>query len=513
MKQRELECLIQDFLDGSLADENLKVLQTQLRSNPVARDLYRDYVYLQSALQQQASVPRGIIQPVIPVERVILRQKHRTLRRAAFSAAALVIIGLVSMALLMVKKAPSSLAFEIAPGSRFTITHISPEGQSAESMTMLKGSRLKLEQGTVALTFDTGVKSIIIGPADLTLLGKNQLSLIQGIGWFDVPEGAEGFQVTTEGLEIIDLGTEFGVIAQPDELGAYDQVHVLKGKVHVISLANTAEYTPLVAGQSCRLSTAETLDITAANPSLFLTQLPQSLLYLHWSFDFSENNYFPAKGASVKVPSAKAAPRSAGISSLVTEGKFGKAVAIQHFEQELITTISGVDGNKPRTIACWVKINRPPSSPLIRHSIVGWGARDIDMLTNQRWQLAVTGDGNAGSTLCIVGAGLHRGSTPLNDNQWHHIACVWNPSKYPGAQGELTAYIDGKREPFRVSNSSVNADTDTTRDATSLVIGATMIPERGEYATLKGCIDELFIIEGALTAQEISRLMETNLVE
>jgi len=66
------------------------------------------------------------------------------------------------------------LVFTTAPGTQFTLVHGGSDN-APEGMALVKGSQLQLTQGTVELTFGSGVKSIVTAPA---LLGLGGIALI-----------------------------------------------------------------------------------------------------------------------------------------------------------------------------------------------------------------------------------------------------------------------------------------------------------------------------------------------
>ncbi len=76
------------------------------------------------------------------------------------------------------------------------------------------------------------MKALVEGPAEFILKSKDRVDLKYGTAWFQVPEGAQGFTVSTQNMEVVDLGTEFGVLIREEE-GHRDQVHVIKGLVEV----------------------------------------------------------------------------------------------------------------------------------------------------------------------------------------------------------------------------------------------------------------------------------------
>lgn len=292
MNQEEFHQALSRLADRDISPELFQKLEEHLLESEEARNDYREFMHLQSLIGLEINVHHGQ-QKVVPIERIISRQKRRTLKIAVFSAAAILILGLVTMQLFMVKERPPTLAFETAPGTQFNITHSMTGDDAPIGMTMEKGSRLMLTSGTVELSFGTGVKAIVIAPADMTLHDDNKLYLNQGTAWFQVPKGAEGFTVKTKELNIVDLGTEFGVIATPDD---HDALHVFKGKVKVTALRVRKESDTLTAGQACRIDPIGRLVSVKPEIKKFLTVLPTSLPAYSGPMEFTDGTHSLGEG-------------------------------------------------------------------------------------------------------------------------------------------------------------------------------------------------------------------------
>ena len=96
----------------------------------------------------------------------------------------------------------------------------------------LSPGALAFESGTIELLFYNGVRSIIEGPADLVLLGENQLFCRQGKWSVTVPPSGVGFEIQTPHATIRDLGTQFFAAVDAEKC----DVHVLKGSVELKDL-------------------------------------------------------------------------------------------------------------------------------------------------------------------------------------------------------------------------------------------------------------------------------------
>ncbi|AQQ08957.1 FecR protein [Sedimentisphaera cyanobacteriorum] len=102
-----------------------------------------------------------------------------------------------------------------------------------------EGSRLYAQRETITLRggiaeFETNnqTKVIIEGPAEFRFRGPSEVTLEYGQLYSIVEEEGFGFTVTTPNSKIVDLGTEFGVIAGKD---GNTELHVIKGKTKLLS--------------------------------------------------------------------------------------------------------------------------------------------------------------------------------------------------------------------------------------------------------------------------------------
>lgn len=275
MKRHELESEVFCLLDGELDPDRAARLEILLLTDPEAREIYRDCALLHSAL---ATRMRGgeLAESwnVVPSDKIVALQRWRS---AKLSIAAAVALFLVMGAMLWVKishgRDPHGFAFEVTPGSEFTVTH--PEGKADHpDGELLSGSRMTMTTGYAECMLEAGVRMLVQAPCDLTVRSGGELQLAKGSAWFHVPAGASGFRVNTKELEIVDLGTEFGVESSPD---GDDEVHVFKGKVKARSLNPLKEERTLVAGEALSTDVTGRVHPRPTNRSRFLVSLPDKL--------------------------------------------------------------------------------------------------------------------------------------------------------------------------------------------------------------------------------------------
>jgi hypothetical protein len=90
------------------------------------------------------------------------------------------------------------------------------------------GQRLELATGLVEITFADGAAVVLEGPATFDVHAPGKAELHEGRLAAVVPERAQGFEIATSRLNVVDLGTEFGLMTEPK--GA-TEVHVFNGLV------------------------------------------------------------------------------------------------------------------------------------------------------------------------------------------------------------------------------------------------------------------------------------------
>ena len=76
---------------------------------------------------------------------------------------------------------------------------------------LTRGNHLILDEGRLALKFDSGAKLAVVGPAELIVGGPNSARLLHGQVMVRVPGKIKGFALQTPVEKVIDLGTAFGV--------------------------------------------------------------------------------------------------------------------------------------------------------------------------------------------------------------------------------------------------------------------------------------------------------------
>lgn len=501
MNRDTLTKLIEQWLDHTITEQDFVTLKHELVSNPQSTELYVDIAETHSLLAQSRSNAHAPSN-VIPINEILRRQKRRTVKIASTAAAAIVLITLLSLQLFFVDRSATSLAFETSPSTIFTLTHSEQENPPT-GMTLHAGSRLQIEQGSVELTFDSGVKSIVLAPADLTLHESDLLYLNTGTAWFDVPKQAIGFTVKTNELEVVDLGTQFGVYSHKHNA---DEVHVFKGSVAVSSKLNDEQPTVIHNGQALTVHSLGNLITIPTKPSDYLTSLPSTLPNIHWSFDtdFQASGTHPV-AANIRTTRFESAKLAAG--------KRGQALMLDGNSSYLRSDWQGFEGNRPRTASFWVKF--PDGADFSRFpACVNWGDNTQG---NTKWKIMLA-QNQAGSPTYLRlswGGTWINGKTHLEPDRWHHILVT--SSDKPTEKGLPSAdlYIDFQAEKYNYlgftgvpKNKGMNTETQT-RNAHPLLIGRSIAPHLSKIPSFNGMIDELTIYDGYMTASDVKALQKS----
>jgi ferric-dicitrate binding protein FerR (iron transport regulator) len=147
-------------------------------------------------------------------------------------------------------------------------TSVTPQpGQS------LGPGRLDLVTGVAQITFQSGARLLLEGPAEVELVDGNRGILYKGRALVKVPEQARGFSLNTPTTRIIDLGTEFGVALT--DCGS-TAVQVYAGKVMAGRHGDRGPKRELTAGEAMEFDAdpLQTPRPLAFAPARFLRELP-----------------------------------------------------------------------------------------------------------------------------------------------------------------------------------------------------------------------------------------------
>jgi ferric-dicitrate binding protein FerR (iron transport regulator) len=504
MKKVDFEMLCQSVLEGDCTEEDFQKLEEELSSSPLHRALFRETFLMHEMLSEEGNLftaEESRLQ-VLQIEAALRSKRRRIFVRAALATAAVVALAIVLMPRDPREEAPT-LRITAGPNSKYSV---SSDGNSSATRDALEpGSSVTLSEGTLELEFSSGVQSIVQAPANFTLQSAQQLHMEIGVARFEVPEHARGFTVVTPRLEVIDLGTTFGVVEQPDEPA---QTHVFKGEVK--ARPRTAENTTLLkAGAAVEASGRGQLVDVPLDGSLFFKELPWDLPFVHLSFEPDEAGSIALEGCHPSLESSTVIlhPDGPGL----TDGVLGKAALFEGGATPVTSNWKGVGGTVPRTICAWIR-QEPGLSARRYQTIVSWGDPTIGLAAKCEMLLYQADPGDSTVLRLSFDQYLFTGSTELADGRWHHLAAVCRTDPMGKNSPVVELYVDGLREPIDPKKSTTDPkikqrpDTRIGRKGSMpLVVGYTDRPEAGRG--FRGAIDEVYVFEATLPEERILKLM------
>ena len=315
----ELQRLVGEFCHGTLSVADGELLDAVLAGDSEARQFYNNYMFLHAELySQHASVGcEELAARIEEREAELARSSLLAPRRSRLSwlAIAAAILGVAAGSSWLtylgttyfgtestrtteqIANAAAGCVDRSIAVAKITATRNclwnGPSEDVGFGTTLFAGQRLDLAAGLVEVTFIDGAQVVLEGPAKFDVKAADLAALHEGRIAAVVPERARGFEIATNGLSVVDLGTEFGVWAEGDET----EVHVFRGLV----MAHLLD----AAGQQVRtveLNTSEAARITPASSmvariparddafvrSLSVVSGPHDGLYAYEDFNYPE---------------------------------------------------------------------------------------------------------------------------------------------------------------------------------------------------------------------------------
>jgi hypothetical protein len=247
-KTDRLRTLVDSVCEGRISAAEVQQLEQLLSDDPQAQDFYLRRVQLHAALRwdQRGAAEWSALKQLremgrdasgAPAER---RHGWRRALYALLGTAACLGLAWLAWSQRSGGRPPvpaTALArIAFAEGDAdFQADPLRPQARIAAGADLGAG-RLNLKSGVVRLDFASGAAVTLEGPAQLALLSATRARLDSGrLTALALPE-AHGFRIDTPGLQVVDLGTVFGVTA--DESGAAE-VLVFSGEVE-LALTNAS---------------------------------------------------------------------------------------------------------------------------------------------------------------------------------------------------------------------------------------------------------------------------------
>ncbi len=384
------------------------------------------------------------------------------------------------------------------------------------SRRVMAGQQYSLASGLMEITYATGAKVIIEGPATYRVDARNGGFLSAGrlTGRVD-DKAARGFTIGTPTAVVTDLGTEFGVEVQ--EMGM-TCAYVFQGSVVVRSLASKGrepETVTLNTNESVRVSPegGRRVQRVEADPSSFVrsdqfTRAAKTATPFHrWQTYSQQLRNDPALLAYYTFEAGRA-------NSAILPNRSSAGVALDgHVEGA-----EWVNGRFPGKFALFFHGPGSGDKATLPHqdqftfpgafSIAVWfrvaqshrGHEGLITKGDRCWRVQLGSEGgelNFGTNHRDgLENGLH-GKTEVNDRRWHLGVGVWQSD---GDIARKTVYVDGGIE------AAGEAPLPLHRTDAPVWIGSNSEQPDREF---HGWIDEVMIFNKALSAEEIRRMYDT----
>lgn len=376
-----------------------------------------------------------------------------------------------------------------------------------EGMRFSKGDRLKVESGLVELDLAGRGRMMVEGPAEIVWLGRMGASLASGRVLLNINEQGHGYRLMTPQGSVVDLGTEFGVLIDPES--GQVETHVLTGEVEALP-GDKGRPVRLIENEALRFSKTESERISA-NAGAFYRTLPprrtRDITMVHWSMETEENSTVLARTSNLAPEAATLhlvnRPKS-------VDGAFGSALYFNGRTSYAESDYPGIGGNHARTVAFWVQVPHNLRRPE-HYNIISWGKSDPQS-PGSLWHIALNHDhrvGVVGALRLAVEGGMTIGTTDLRDDQWHHVAVVLHPLASPDPDQQVMIFINGEIQSLS-NRSLVPIQTDVDEALHGVRLGRVIGGTSATWRYFRGALDEVYIFDAALTQEEIRTLMVRN---
>lgn len=529
-----LEGQITALLENDLGSIEREHLEELLRGDWECRRYWLEAMDLHAALLQDGGLSSGKFAVCAPV----VRKKNAFSPRIIFAAAAAIALS-ATAAFLAGNHAKSDRSVASNAGQPkeeqtgsgcavITQIHGNP-GQAAG--TILKPGILKTNGGLMRIEFFSGAYLLVEGKAELEIVSAWAAECLSGKVRASVPPAAEGFQLNAPGMDLVDIGTEFGVSVDADGTA---QVHVFEGEVQAYPEGSPSEL--ITGGQSLSKSTgvaairgqATPEDFMSANEMSVMMNSQAEIRMTQWkhsadtmSHDSDLLAYYeftkPAGDRWIRTLENSAASTNSAFSGAAvgarwTEGRWpGKDALEFKGPADRVRIDFGSQTYSALTMVCWVRVDG------LDRRYNGLFLTDGYDAGEPHWQIYE--DGRLMFSLKYPMPGHpDRNHNQVyfspsvfnltNQRKWHQIAVT-----YENVSGEVVQYLDGREISRGVSRFHQAGRTISIGTAE---IGNWGLPSEGHrwpIRNLNGRIDEFAIYSRALSPSEILKFYEAGTPE
>ncbi|NWK57341.1 FecR domain-containing protein [Verrucomicrobiaceae bacterium N1E253] len=223
---QDIHRLIEDVHECIATDKQRDAFYVLMRESPEVRQAYWQHVNLTLALEQEAG--GGVKQShLTTVMGSAQKRNKRTVISLICAAAALVVFSLFARFIFFVDEARYAV-YTLSEGGVCTIE----QGKEHANQRMItENSKVLLETGEFVVTLPNQTKLYVYSPASLQISSFDHIDVDYGEVWAKSSSGGEeSIRISCRGFDIDDVGTQFGVLAQPSQP---IEVHLVEGEVNI----------------------------------------------------------------------------------------------------------------------------------------------------------------------------------------------------------------------------------------------------------------------------------------
>jgi hypothetical protein len=289
------------------------------------------------------------------IQKVEYKRTPRTINRFSLATAVMSAAALLMM-ILFLKLAPLAPT-EVATVSKSMNARWSSDLPIEPGTPMISDSKpIRLTQGTVELVTNNLVRVILEAPAEFCFTSDSEVSMDYGRLFASVAEQGIGFSVETPNSKIIDLGTEFGVLAH---LEGDTEVHLYKGEAELLAGQKDGPKTSqiLKTGSARRVDseTFEIQEIALDDQAIFrkITTAGATSLVINGGFETDDTTGWTVNviGEGSTVVYSTESPLGGIYSAkLVTDWQDGEGV-----KSEIMQNLTGLSGSTSYDFELWLK--------------------------------------------------------------------------------------------------------------------------------------------------------------
>jgi len=496
----ELDDLIANCVDDDYSPEEREKLNQILRDNPDAQRHAVQTLFNESLIRGQIRVAQGEEIYGVP-KKVVPPWWKQSSPWIGAAAAITVLVGWTVFSGIdddgneSVAGEESVVEKPIAAVVQLKGDHLL--GASNEPVEVLDVGSYRMAEGSAELVFRNGVQAVIEGPIDFTIESDMRMILRSGRIRARVPSNATGFTIDAPEVDVVDLGTEFGVYVNEDR---ETQVHVFSGEVE---LHEEDRGDPRIVTEGFAANWREgekAKDFSEPDPGAFLTSgdlrkeerrllqeelmaSPDTVAY----FDFVKDEGTPSVLQNRVDPGITDGEI---IGSTWVQGRApGKGALQFEYPGDRVAIMLPMEFPEI-TLSVWAKLDRLDSSLTAIFNADGFSAREY------HWQIMDDG------AVLSAAARIFRFASPdsvIVPGQWMHLVTT-----YDSEENRNRCFVNGELVLDRVA----------AGEGLPLRFGQANLGHWGQplgwpkKRGFRGRMDEFFVQKRAMTPEEVRRVYE-----